>query len=104
MVPFFGVPRECLLKSKVFITDRAEKQLKKIPLYLRIKFVAWINSVEEIGIDETRKIPGFHDEPLKGRRLGQRSIRLNRAYRAFYIEEGSLVTLIKVIEVNKHDY
>ncbi|STX29298.1 Uncharacterised protein [Legionella beliardensis] len=27
---------------------------------------------------ETRKSPGWHDEPLKGERAGQRSIRLNK--------------------------
>ena len=35
---------------------------------------------------------GFHDEPLRGQRHGQRSIRLNRAYRAIYVisSDGSI--------------
>ena len=43
-----------------------------------------------MGLRETRKIKGYHDEPLQGDRKGQRSIRLNKAYRAFYIvkEDG----------------
>ena len=48
---------------------------------------------------------GFHDEPLKGKRQGQRSVRLNRAYRAIYVEhETGEVELIEVLEVNKHEY
>lgn len=48
--------------------------------------------------------PGFHDEPLKGTRQGQRSIRLNRSYRAIYIETmDGTVELVKVVEVTKHE-
>lgn len=40
-----------------------------------------------------------------GRRQGQRSVRLNRAYRAIYVEhENGEVELIEVLEVNKHEY
>ena len=54
---------------------------------------------------EARKLPGFHDEPLRGERKGQRSIRLNHAYRAIYVEEANGITrLISIIEVNKHEY
>ena len=64
-----------------------------------------IERVEEFGIKEVRKIKGFHDEPLKGERSGQRSIRLNRSYRAIYKEsiDKSHLNLI-VIEVHNHDY
>ncbi len=38
-------------------------------------------------------------------RQGQRSVRLNRAYRAIYVEhETGEVELIEVLEVNKHEY
>jgi proteic killer suppression protein len=52
-----------------------------------------------------RKLPGFHDEPLKGRRKGQRSIRLSRMYRAIYVvkRDGSL-EFVSVEEVSKHEY
>lgn len=57
------------------------------------------------GIWEVRKLPGYHDEPLKGQRLGQRSIRLNRAYRLIYEEdERGEVLVIGVMEVSKHEY
>ena len=48
---------------------------------------------------------GYHDEPLKGRRLGQRSIRLNKAYRAIYeLKNNGTTELVHIEEVNKHDY
>jgi proteic killer suppression protein len=54
---------------------------------------------------EVRKIKGYHDEPLKGNRAGQRSIRLNRAYRAIYeIRKDGATELVNVEEVNNHDY
>lgn len=53
---------------------------------------------------ETRKIKGYHDEALQGDRWGQRSIRLNRSYRAIYTEEKGVIHLIIILEVNKHEY
>jgi hypothetical protein len=58
---------------------------------------------------EVRRIPGYHDEPLHGHRAGQRSIRLSRSYRAFYVvrdrpEEEQTIEFVSVEEVNKHDY
>ncbi len=45
-----------------------------------------------------------HDEPLKGDRKGQRSIRLSRSYRAIYRVVKDHVVFILVEEVNKHEY
>lgn len=69
------------------------------------KLQAWIDDVEDAGLSEVRKISGYHDEPLKGNRTGQRSIRLSRAYRAIYIidQEGK-IEIVKLLEVSKHDY
>ena len=47
------------------------------------EFRAWVDAVERVGLEEARKVPGFHDEPLKGKLEGCRSIRLNDAYRAY---------------------
>ena len=59
----------------------------------------------QVGIREIRKRKGYHDEPLKGKRKGQRSIRLSRAWRAIYIEEkDGIINLIIVEEVTHHDY
>jgi hypothetical protein len=60
--------------------------------------------VGEHGLEDVRKIRSYHDEPLAGRREGQRSIRLSLSYRAFYrIVEGA-VEFVDLFEVNKHDY
>ena len=68
------------------------------------KLLAWVGNVEAKGLEEVRKLPGYHDEPLKGQRQGQRSIRLSRAYRAIYVLRGPEVTFVLVEEVSKHDY
>jgi proteic killer suppression protein len=82
-----------------------EKDLSKLPPYIVLKLYRWAKGVEIEGIEEMRKIPGYHDEPLKGSRKGSRSIRLNRSYRAIYTEhELGIYILISVEEVNKHEY
>jgi proteic killer suppression protein len=87
------------------IFTKVEKQLKKIPQFVVLKLLAWAKSVELKGLREVRRISGYHDEPLKGNRLGQRSIRLSKGYRAIYVEEmdGS-INLVIIEEVNKHEY
>jgi proteic killer suppression protein len=52
------------------------------------------------------KAPGFHDEPLKGKRSGPRSIRLSKSYRAIYrIEKDTKdEEFVHVEEVTKHEY
>lgn len=87
------------------LTKNAKKDLLKVPKPIKEKLLLWVDAVERLGIQHTRRIPGFHDEPLKGNREGQRSIRLNSAYRAIYIEsERNQINIISIIEVNKHDY
>ena len=91
--------------SKVIIAAITEKQLAKVPYFIRDKLYQWVERVEEFGINEIRRIKGFHDEPLVGTRYGKRSIRLNRSYRAIYIETSSQeLILIKIIEVTNHEY
>jgi toxin HigB-1 len=89
--------------TRVEITKFAQKQLRRLPAHIVDALRTWAVTVERIGIREARRLPGLHDELLRGNRAGQRSVRLNRAYRAIYEEtiEGVLVT---VVEVNKHDY
>ena len=91
--------------TKMFWSKYVEKQLDKLPDVIVRKFRMWVSLVDFSGLQEVRKRPGFHDEPLKGKRTGQRSIRLNNAYRAIYIEhKDGAPELIEVIEVNKHEY
>ncbi|MBX2987856.1 MAG: hypothetical protein KF802_08150 [Bdellovibrionaceae bacterium] len=87
------------------VFDKVHKQLKRVPDYVVDKLLAWAMSVEMKGLREVRKIPGYHDEPLKGPRQGQRSIRLTKSYRAIYEEEhDGTVNLVILEEVNHHDY
>jgi len=92
--------------NRVDITKGAAKDLAKLPTYIARKFRLWVATVEEVGVDEVRKNQGWHDEPLRGARTGQRSVRLSRGYRAFYVidENDMSVEFILVEEVNKHDY
>jgi len=86
-------------------SKHVDRQLEKLPKNIGKKLYAWADLVRISGILAIRTHSGFHDEPLKGQRLGQRSIRLNRSYRAIYVEkhDGTL-EFLEVIEVNKHDY
>jgi proteic killer suppression protein len=67
--------------------------------------MAWVGSVQTVGLEQTRKVPGYHDEPLKGTWVGHRSIRLSRSYRAIYIvRTDGFVEFALVEAVNKHQY
>ena len=91
--------------TKVIWTKRVDKEIHRLPAIIVNKLFAWVTSVELIGVHATRKTSGLHDEPLKGSRLGQRSIRLNKAYRAIYIEHlDKNLIILEVVEVNKHEY
>jgi len=79
--------------------------MSKLPSHIREMALVWADIIKNDGILEMRRVPGYHDEPLKGDRRGQRSSRLNRAYRVIYTEdEKGEVIIISVLEVNKHDY
>lgn len=69
------------------ITKQAKNSLEKAPLHIKVKFTLWVRAVNKAGLMEVRKQPGWHDEPLQKDRFrdkGQRSIRLNRQWRAIY--------------------
>lgn len=90
---------------RVLWSKKVEKQLSKIPHHIADKFRAWTLAIEENGMPYVRTLKGFHDEPLKGDRHGQRSVRLNQAYRAIYVEyPNGEIKIVEVIEVNKHEY
>lgn len=91
--------------TEIQITKNALKNLKKAPQYLQEKFSSWIIAVNHAGLEETRKRPGWHDEPLMGDRKGQRSIRLNKQWRAIYIiKENQTIEFVEVMEVTPHEY
>lgn len=87
------------------LLEKVCKQLKKLPIHIVRNLQRWALQVETLGILEVRKILGYHDEPLSGNWKGYRSVRLSKAYRAFYIEvEDKGIKVISVEEVNKHEY
>lgn len=90
---------------QIILSVKARKQLKKIPYYIRAKFEYWCDLIKFVGLMEARKYKGFHDEPLKGQRQNQRSVRLSKSYRVIYVEVNeSKNKIIEVVEVNKHEY
>ncbi|MBF0361139.1 MAG: hypothetical protein HQK49_09015 [Oligoflexia bacterium] len=91
--------------NKVVLTKRIQKELLIVPTYIAIKLKAWVLDVETRGLEEVRKIPGYHDEPLKGTRQGERSIRLSRSYRAIYeIKDNGIIEFVSLKEIHKHEY
>jgi proteic killer suppression protein len=88
--------------TKVVFGRLIRKQIDRLPDSIAEKFLVWVAEVEANGIRRLRLTKGLHDEPLKGKRFGQRSVWLNRAYRIIYRE--SVLGIIEVLEVNKHEY
>ena len=79
--------------------------LKKLPKEIIIKLQYAVELMQKSGIESLRKINGYNDEKLSGERSGQRSFRLNRSWRAIYEENiTGEITLIDIVEVNKHKY
>lgn len=89
---------------RVVISASAQKQVRKVPQHVAEKLADWALAVEAYGLEEVRRVRGYHDEPLKGKRAGQRSIRLSRSYRAIYIVVRDSIEFVSVEEVNKHEY
>lgn len=83
----------------------AEKQLKKTPKDIIKRLQRWAVYIEMIGLIETRKIPGFHDEPLKGKWRGFRSVRLGHKWRVIYkYNKSHVINVVNVKEVTAHEY
>ena len=83
-----------------------KKQLRKrqLPSFIVVKLQDWVEDVEDRGIEEVRKIPGYHDEPLNGALAGSRSIRLGKGWRAYYRIEKDQIEFVLVERVDKHEY
>jgi proteic killer suppression protein len=88
----------------VEIALSVNKYLHKVPSPIKKKLFTWVAAVEERGLNEIRKISGYHDEPLKGSRQGQRSIRLNKQWRAIYRIISNKIEFVLIEEVTPHDY
>ena len=91
--------------TDVRITKGALKALSRLPDHIAVKLSGWVDAVKQRGLEEVRKVPGYHDEPLKGIRAGQRSIRLSKSYRAIYeLNRERECSFVSIEEVHKHDY
>ncbi|HUB28029.1 MAG TPA: hypothetical protein VL992_21565 [Tepidisphaeraceae bacterium] len=91
--------------NRVEVSKRAERSLGRVPRQVAAKFFYWLRQIEEHGLEAVTKIPGYHDEPLKGKLRGYvRSVRMALGYRAYYRVGGTGVKFVLVEEVNRHDY
>jgi mRNA-degrading endonuclease RelE of RelBE toxin-antitoxin system len=64
--------KDTMKMVKVVFTRMAEKQICKIPNEILEVIQRWVLTVEETGIENTRKQggKGLHDEPLSGELKG----------------------------------
>lgn len=92
------------MKSKIEFTKRFEKEIIKVPSYIQEAAAAWMDSVEEIGLENTNRLPGYNAEHLKGSRKGQRSVRLNKAYRIIFTVKNGEIQVVCLQEISKHKY
>ena len=90
---------------EVYVSKKAEKQLKKIPRHIVVQFDLWVQVIELDGHEAMQKMKGYRDHPLKGTLKGFRSSYLSKSYRVIYsLDEGKKPIVVEVIEVNKHVY
>lgn len=80
-----------------------QKACRKLPVAVLKKYELWKDLVFRHGPEILREFQGFHDEKLRGRRLGQRSSRLSLQYRVVYEVEREVVT-VYVVEITPHKY
>lgn len=93
------------MAASVLFTKLAHKQLERLPNHIRLQLRIWVECIEFEGYQEMQKTPGYRDHSLQGTRNGQRSSSLSRSWRVIYIrnDESSQI-IIKVLEVNHHEY
>ncbi len=91
--------------GRVDLSKQVRKKLRKVPRHIVENLAAWVDDVENRGLEEARRVPGYHDEPLHGKRVGQRAIRLSRSYRAVYrvLKDGAS-EFVSVEEISNHEY
>ena len=90
--------------TRVTVSRKAERSLRKVPKMVAAKFFMWVKQIEEHGLSAVQSLPGYNDEALGGKLKGIRSIRLSLGYRAYYRLSNQTLKCIFVEEVNHHDY
>ena len=76
---------------------------RKLPPNVVKKYNLWKDIVFSDGPEAVREFPGFRDEKLLGRRIGERSSRLSLQYRLIYTVDRDVVT-VYVLEITPHKY
>ena len=76
--------------TRVELNGRALRQLRRAPHHIVVKLYAWIDSVEERGLEQVRRIPGYNDHGLVRDLFGKAGVRV--------------VQFAEVLEVHPHDY
>ena len=105
MYTFFVYRGDAVVIRRVVLSRLAEKQLRRMPRHVAAKLLEWVRAVKREGLERVRVIHGFHDEPLRGARRGQRSIRLSRSYRAIYVVlDWGPSARARIEEVSKDEY
>ena len=85
--------------------SHVRKRLRKVPKNIIRRLQRWAMAVENVGLISARKIPGLHDEPLKGSWRGFRSVRLGHKWRAIYKQKkGFSGYIAELKEVTPHGY
>lgn len=79
------------------------KVIRHLPIWIIKEYETWKDMVYRHGPEILRQYPGYHDEPLKGTRKGQRSSRLSRQYRVIYLVDRQIIT-VYVIEITPDKY
>lgn len=90
--------------THVDLISKAQKDLESAPRAIQESFKAWVEKVNEQGLIEVRKVPGYNDEALHGKLKGTRSIRLNKAWRAYYTIKDGEIKIVLVEGIDKHKY
>lgn len=93
------------MRYKVVLHKSVIKAQSKIPSSVLKNLVAWIDSVETLGLPKTQCVKGYHDEPLKGALAGKRSVRLNLQWRLIYqLNKDDAIIYVMVERITPHDY
>lgn len=80
-----------------------QKDLKKVPQDVLVRYEAWKRIVELSGPQGLKLISGFNDEALKGQWKGFRSSRLNIKWRLIYKVEKEVLE-VYILEITPHKY
>lgn len=92
-----------IMKCKVDL-KAVEKDLRKAPKEILVKFRHWVLTVELLGIFEAQGVKAWKDHGLKGNKAGRRAISLNYKWRAEYTIENGEIIIVRVLEVHPHAY